>query len=242
MWLIAAEYAFKAIGNEGLATLGVRGREGAVVVSQRKVPDRLYEPDSVRHVFSITRQIGAVATGSVADARALVARARQEASDFAYRYGHAIPIDLLGRRLANLAQLSTQEAAMRPLGVALTLIGPDAAGQHAQLLKCDPAGFYASAVAAAFGPKAVDMQNALEKALHAQAPGDGPRFLGHSLQDTIDLAVRTMAATLSIEFKATDLEVGVVACAPADAPDAGCFRVLAREEVERCLARLVERD
>lgn len=35
------EYAFKAINNEGLASIGVRGANCAVVISQRKVAVRL---------------------------------------------------------------------------------------------------------------------------------------------------------------------------------------------------------
>lgn len=85
----------------------------------------MFEADSVTRLFRITRHIGAVATGLIADARSLISRARHEASDYAYKHAHPIPIDLLARRIANLNQLSTQEAGMRPMGVALTLIGID---------------------------------------------------------------------------------------------------------------------
>ena len=85
----------------------------------------MFEADSVTRLFRVTRNIGAVASGLIADARALISRARHEASDYAYKHAHPIPIDLLARRIANLNQLSTQEAGMRPMGVALTLIGID---------------------------------------------------------------------------------------------------------------------
>lgn len=85
----------------------------------------MFEADSVTRIFRITRHIGAVASGLIADARSLISRARHEASDYAYKHAHPIPIDLLARRIANLNQLSTQEAGMRPMGVALTLIGID---------------------------------------------------------------------------------------------------------------------
>ena len=85
----------------------------------------MFEADSVTHIFRVTRHIGAVATGLIADARSLISRARHEASEYAYKHAHPIPIDLLARRIANLNQLSTQEAGMRPIGVALTLIGID---------------------------------------------------------------------------------------------------------------------
>lgn len=32
------EYAFKAISNEGFTALGLRGKDCAVVISQRKIP------------------------------------------------------------------------------------------------------------------------------------------------------------------------------------------------------------
>ena len=85
----------------------------------------MFESSSVTRLFRITRNIGAVATGLIPDARSLIYRARYEASDYAYKHACPIPIDILARRIANLNQLSTQEAGMRPMGVALTLIGID---------------------------------------------------------------------------------------------------------------------
>ncbi|KAG2491372.1 hypothetical protein HYH03_010370 [Edaphochlamys debaryana] len=170
-------------------------------------------------------------TGLPADTRAIVQQARQQAADFRFKYGYEVPVDFLAKVLADKAQVYTQHAYMRPLGVVSMLIGIDEE-RGPQLFKVDPAGYYVGYKATAVGSKETEAHNLLEKKLKGN-----PQL---SYDDTVTTAIAALQGVLSEEFKASDLEVGVV----RDGPEGNdrSFRVLPAEEVEQYLTIISERD
>lgn len=72
------------------------------------IQDKLLDPSSVSYIFNLSPSVGCVMTGSIADARAAVSRARAEAAEFRYKNGYEMPCDVLAKRLANINQVYTQ--------------------------------------------------------------------------------------------------------------------------------------
>jgi len=97
-----------------------------------------------------------------ADARAQGQKSRLEAAEFKYQNGYDMPVDALAKRLANIAQVSTQRATIRPYGIAMILIAYD--DERGPLLyKTDPAGTYMGFKGTAAGSKSQEVHNYLEK-------------------------------------------------------------------------------
>jgi 20S proteasome subunit alpha 1 len=227
--LYQVEYAFKAIKTPGITSVGIRGKDSCVVVTQKKVPDKLLNPDTVTHMFKITDKIGCCMTGRIADARSKVQRARHEAAEFQFNFGYEVPVSFLTSKLASNNQLFTQYAGMRPMGVAMMFIGIDEE-DGPQLWKVDPAGYYVGFHATAAGQKETEATNFLEKKIKSKPTTE------LNYNETVQLAITTLQSVLSSELKSNELEIGVVT------KDNPRFRILTNEQVDAILTSIAEKD
>lgn len=225
--LYQVEYAFKAVKAAGVTSIGVKGKDSVCVVTQKKVPDKLLDQTSITHLFSITEYLGLLATGITADARSLVQQARSEAAEFRFKWGYEMPVDVLAKWIADKSQIYTQHAYMRPLGVAAMILGIDEE-KGPQLFKCDPAGHFFGHKATSAGLKEQEAINFLEKKMKNDA--------AFSYEETVQTAISALQSVLQEDFKATEIEVGVVR------KDDPVFKVLSTEEIDEHLTAISERD
>jgi 20S proteasome subunit alpha 1 len=196
--LYQMEYCFKA-ASSGLTVVAVRGKDSAAVATQKKVPDRLMEPDSVTHLFEITPKVGVCVTGTMADCKAFVQRARKEAGEWTYNNGYSCPVETIATRMADLAQIKTQVASFRPLAVIACFIGVDDV-KGPVVYKVDCAGHYLPFFGAAAGPKEQEAMNFLEK-----------RDLKDASPDlVVRAAITCLGSVLGSDFRGNEIEVAQV--------------------------------
>ena len=58
--LYQVEYAFKATNQTNINSLAIRGTNCVVVVSQKKVPDKLLDSNTVSYIFKVSPHVGMV--------------------------------------------------------------------------------------------------------------------------------------------------------------------------------------
>lgn len=224
--LYQMEYCFKAATSGGNTAIAVRGSDSAVVVTQRKVPDRLIDPTSLSSIYRITDAIGCLMIGSLPDIKSQVQRLRYEANEFQYNHGFPMPVHVLANRIADLCQVHTQEASTRAMACTMLLIGiDDEIG--AMVYKVDPAGHFLPYKAVATGKSEAEAMNYLEKQVDTMATQD--------VNGTVELAISAMQYVLSTDFKSSEIEVGLVG-------GNGKFRRLTENEVEERLTAISEKS
>lgn len=224
--LYQMEYAFKAAtSSSGLTGVAVRGLDTSCVITQKKIPDRLIDPSSVTHLFQITPKIGCLANGLLADCKASIQRARMEAADFQFKYGYPIPVHVLAGRIADIAQVNTQSASMRPLACIMILIGVDSE-KGPQIFKVDCAGHYLPFFGTSTGNKEQEAVNFLEKKVDDMKT--------YSKDETVRCAIMCLGSVLGSDFRGTEIEVGIVH------QKTGAFVTLTEDQIDEHLNAIAD--
>lgn len=135
--LFQVEYAREAV-KRGTTTVGLKYKTGVVLIVDKRISSKLIEPGSIEKIFEIDRHIGCATSGLVADARALIDRARIDAQINEITYSEKIQVKTLVKNICDYKQKYTQYGGVRPFGTALLIAGVDDSGPR--LFSTDPSG------------------------------------------------------------------------------------------------------
>ena len=216
--LFQVEYARVAV-TRGNTTAGLKFKNGAVLMADKKIGSRLVETSSIEKIFQIDEHIGAATSGLVADARVLVDYARLVSQINKVTYAERISIDLLVKRICDYKQNYTQYGGVRPFGTALLLAGVDDVGIH--LFETDPSGALVSYKAGSIGAGRQTVMELFEEKFRDGMPMD----------DAVLLGLEGLQKASEERLDAKALELGIIVQGEK-------FRRLPESEVAAYTARL----
>lgn len=221
--LFQVEYAREAV-KRGTTSIGIKCSEGIVLAVDKRTTSNLVEATSIEKIFKIDEHIGAATSGLVADARALVERARVEAQINKITYSEPIRVDSLSKKLCDMLQMYTQNGGVRPFGSAL-IIGGVYDGS-CKLFETDPSGALIEYKATAIGSG----RSAAMDIFEDQYKDD------MNLNDAIKLALTAINEATEHETTANNVEIAVIKCGEE------VYTKLSQEEVQTFIDEVVSKE
>ena len=215
--LLQVEYAKKTV-KQGSTAIGLVCKDGIVIVTDKRIIDKLIVPEATEKIFKIDDHIATTASGILSDARVLIERSQLKAQQ--HRVTYDSPIDVLSivKDVCDLKQICTQSAGLRPFGVSLLIAGVDEDGE-ARLFETDPTGIYFQYKATVIGEGEADV----EEMLHKKYKED------MTLEEGVKLAVKSLIKTLGDGFKAERLDVITID------KEKRQFKKLSKSEIDKVL-------
>ena len=157
--LYQVEYAREAV-KRGTTAIGIKYNNGALLLVDKRVTSKLIEQKSMEKIFKIDDHIGAATSGLVADARALIDKARVEAQINKVTYDEPIGVEYLSKKICDHKQTFTQYGGVRPYGTSLLIIGIE--NKNVRLFETDPSGAMLEYKATSIGSGKSIVQEILE--------------------------------------------------------------------------------
>lgn len=217
--LFQVEYAIEAV-KRGTAAIGVKTKEGVVLVVEKRSHTKLIELDSIKKIFAVDRHIGVAIAGLTADARTLVNQIRIQAQVDRLTYDEPPTVETLTQKLGDLKQLYTQHAGVRPFGVSLLVAGVDDSGP--KLYSTEPSGSIWGHKAAVIGSGAQAVTEYLEEVYSDSM----------TLDEGLILALRALKQAVEEDLHPQMIEVAVIP------EETRVLRILSQDELEQQLEKI----
>jgi proteasome alpha subunit len=158
--LYQVEYALELV-KRGAPIVGVSCLEGVVLSANETPESNLEDPAYFRKIYELDDHVAAAISGLSSDARVLIGQSRVYCQSNKLLYDEPVEVEILARRIGDMAQVYTQHAGVRPFGVSTILAGVDNSGSR--IMTTDPSGAYRGYKAIGVGRKSEDANNYLEQ-------------------------------------------------------------------------------
>ena len=159
--LLQVEYAKKTI-RQGSTAIGIVCRDGVLLLTDKRVANKLIISESVEKLFQVDEHIGATVSGFVSDGRVLVEKARIRAQQHRVTYDEPIDVLELVKNICDMKQWFTQVGGARPFGVSILFAGVDG-DSTSKLFATEPSGIFFQYKATAVGEGEVEVNDILSK-------------------------------------------------------------------------------
>jgi proteasome alpha subunit len=195
--LLQVEYAKKTV-RLGNTAIGMRCKDGVLLVTDKRIVDKLVVAESIEKIFTIDKHIIATAAGIIADARVLVDRAQNKAQSNKITFDSPIDVLTIVQDIATLKQICTQSGGLRPFGVSMLVAGVDEIGPR--LFLTDPTGSYYEFKAVSIGEGEPEIQEMLHKKYKESL----------SVQQGLKIAVESIKEFLGEDFQTERIDAAYV--------------------------------
>lgn len=210
--LLQVEYAKKTV-RQGSTAIGITCKDGVVLVTDKRLVDKLVVSESVEKIWQIDDHVAATASGIISDARVLIERSQVLAQQ--HRVTYDTPLDLLSivKDICNLKQITTQSGGYRPFGVSILVAGVD--NGIPKLFETDPTGIYFQYKATVIGEAEPEIEEILYKEYNDNL----------TIEDGLKLAINALKKTLDKNFDTERIDAAVISTEDSK------FRKLSKEEI-----------
>ncbi len=195
--LLQVEYAKRTV-KLGNTAVGITCEDGVILVTDKRLVDKLVVPDTVEKIFKVDDHMMATAAGILSDARVLFERSQLKAQQHRIDYG--TPIDTLAvvKDICNLKQLCTQSGGLRPFGVSTLVAGVDEKGPS--LFETDPTGLYYQYKATVIGEGEQEGKEILHKEYKESI----------KIEDGLKLSLKIMKKILDDKFNLERIDAAII--------------------------------
>jgi len=214
--LLQVEYAKKTV-RQGSTAIGIVCSDGVLFVTDKRIVDSLIIPESVEKIFQIDEHVGATASGILSDARVLIENAQTKAQQHRMTYDTEIDVLTVVKSIADLKQICTQSAGLRPFGVSILVGGIDAFGPR--LFETDPTGIYFQYKASVIG----EGETEIEEILHKQYKET------LTIEEALRLTIKALSSVLDKNFDASRVDAAYINTQEKK------FRKIPKVKIERLL-------